>query len=283
LQQGVLGYQGSGDTYMSTYKPTGNFSLQANLVVKNDNLYEGLLRFDLGSIPPGSTIQQAKLRLYPYYRSQAAPMEVRVHRVLRVWIDRQATWNNAAAGFPWAVPGANDTLSDRAPDAAAVQTVSTLNTWYEFDITALVRVWVSDAALNNGVVLLGGGSSSVDYHLASSNHPTLSARPQLVIEYTAPLTPTPPTATLTATQTTTPSATPVIVPTFTPTASATPLISPTPTLTEVPSPTATATLTPTSTAEPEELIQDIERRLGVLEQVLMAIIDILQRAGRLKR
>jgi hypothetical protein len=32
-----------------------------------------------------------------------------------------------------------------------------------------------------------------------------------------------------------------------------------------------------------DAVADMERRLGILEQVLRAIIDILQRAGKLRR
>lgn len=283
LQQGVLGYQGTNDTYMAAYTPAGSFSLQANIVVKNDSLYASLLRFALGSIPPGSTIQQAKLRLYVYNRSSSTAMAVGVYRLLRPWVDAQANWNNAATGFPWGAAGANDTVSDRSADAVVTQTVSGINTWYDFDITALVRVWVSDAGLNNGVVLRGNGGASVEYHFASANHPTLSQRPQLVIEYTAPLTPTPPTVTPTATRTMTPSGTPTVLPTRTPTASATPVMSPTPTITATVTPTVTATASLTPTPASEERVANVERRLGVIEQVLRAIIGILQRAGRLGR
>ena len=303
LQQGVLGYQGTSDTYLTVYTPAGSFWSQANLLVKNDTLYEGLLRFDLGSFPPGSTVQRATLRLYAYNRDKNMPLTVEVYRLLRRWVDSQANWNSATADVGWASPGANDVGSDRLGTPAATQIVSSTNTWYDFDVTALVRDWVADDSGNYGVALRGLGDVSLLYHFASANHPTLSVRPQLVVEYTAPLTPTPATATPPATKTSVPSATPSATPT--PTGGATPVPSPTPTRSATPvstptgtlvatrtatftatsTATATVTVTPTTvpTPGPGERVADMERRLGLIEQIVRTIVDILQRAGRLRQ
>ena len=222
LQQGVKGYQGTNDTYMSAWTPSGNFVHQASLLVKNDNVYAGLLRFDLGSIPPSSTINQATLRVYAYYRDKTATFDLEIYRVLRPWVDAAANWDRASVGNPWGMPGANDTETDRAADAAAVQTVSSLDTWYELDITQLVEDWVADSQTNHGVILRGLGYISVIYRFASANYPTISLRPQLAIDYTAPevpITPTPEMPTPTSTTTSTPTGTPtgVLTPIPTPT------------------------------------------------------------------
>jgi hypothetical protein len=276
LQQGVLGYQGTNDTYMTTWNPSGNFVYQANLVVKNDSVYAGLLRFDLRSVPPGSTINQAVLRVYAYYRDKAKTFDLEVYGVFRPWVDTEAHWNRASIDNPWGVPGANDTTTDRAASPSAVQTVPSIDTWYELDVTNLVGDWVADPQTNYGVLLRGRGLASVVYHFASANHPTISLRPQLVIDYTGPgvpITPVPPTPTPTATRTRTPSATPEVPPTATPTLS--------------PTATATVTLTPAPSVTPtpgaEGRVEDMERRVGIVEQLLQTIIDIFKRASNLGR
>ncbi len=293
LQQGVAGYQGTNDTYMAAWNPSGNFVHQANIVVKNDTAYSGLLRFDLGSMPLGSTINQAILRLYAYNRDKARTFDLEVYRLLRLWVDTEANWDQAFLGNPWGVPGANDTVTDRQADPVAVQAIPTLNVWYEFDITELVRDWTANPQTNDGVLLRGFGQLSLVYHFASSNHPIISLRPQLVIDYTAPEvpTPTPGTPTATATTTRTPSATPAVSPTATPsptpeasptvtaTAPGTPTVSPTPVPTLSPTPTALLTPTPGF----EDHVEDMERRVGILAQLIRAIIDILKRAGRIGR
>ena len=237
LQQGVLGYLGTNDTYMTAWNPSGNFVDNGNLIVKNDSVYAGLLQFDLVSIPPGSTINHATLRLYAYYRDGIGTMDLQAYRLFRPWVDRQANWDRASVDNPWGKPGANDTVTDRAADPTAAQTVSSLNIWYELDVTALVRDWVANSQTNQGVILGGLGQQSVTYHFASANHTTISLRPQLVIDYTAPegtITPTPQTPTPTGTITRTPTHTPAYT------------LTPSPTLTpQTPTTTGTATRTPT--------------------------------------
>jgi hypothetical protein len=276
LQQGVLGYQGTNDTYMTTWNPSGNFVNQANLIVKNDSVYAGLLRYDLRSVPPGSTINQAVLRVYAYYRDRPETFDLELYRILRPWVDTKANWNRASVDNPWGIPGANDTATDRAASPGAVQTVPSIDTWYELDITELVGDWVADAQTNHGVILRASGETSVVYHFASANHPTISLRPQLMIDYTGPgvpITPVPPTPTPTATRTRTPSATPGVPPTATPTRS------PTSTATVTPTPPPSATPTPGA----EGRVEDMEGRVGVLEQLLQMIIDIFRRASSLGR
>jgi len=290
LQQGVYGYLGTNDTYVTAWTPSGSFLNNANLLVKNDNNYVSLLRFDLGSIPPGSTINQAILRLYAYNRDKSGTMDLQVYRVLRPWIDTETNWNRASIDNLWGVPGVNDTTTDRAADPTAVQTVSSLNTWYELDITPLVADWVANPQTNHGIVMRGFGHVSVIYHFASANHTIISVRPQLVIDYTAPEEPITPTLTrppATATKTLTPSATPEVSPTATATVSATPEVSPTamPTASSTPeiSPTPTPEVSPTPTLGYEELVIDMERRVGILEQLVRMIIEIFRRAGRMGR
>ena len=258
LQQGVDGYQGTADTYISYWTPGETFGDLANLRVKNDNVLETLLRFDLGSVPFSSTINQATLRLYAYDRANAATFDAEVYRLLRPWKENEANWERAAIGDPWALGGASDTTIDRAAQATAGQSVSALDTWYEWDITDLVSDWVADPQSNFGVIVRGSGNISVFYYFASSEYQTVSLRPELILDYTAPevpITPTPgtPTATTPPTQTATHTPTGTILPpTPTPSLTGAPAPSPTSTRTPppTPSPTVGPTVTPTQTPTP---------------------------------
>ncbi len=305
LQQGVTGYQGTHDTYISAWSPSGNFVHQANLIVKNDSVYSGLLHFDLSSIPRDATVNRATLRLNAYNRETDGAFDLGVYRVRRPWADTQANWNQASAGNPWGTPGVNDTNTDRDPDPVAVRTITSVKVWYEMDVTEVVQDWTLNPQGNYGFVLRGSGTLSVVYHFASSNHPTISLHPQLVIDYTAPEmpdTPTPEPSTPTATPTmtlsatpSTPTATPTMILSATPsTPTATPILtlsatpSPSPTATPTGSPSPVPTTSPTSTPSPsptpglEEQVTEMERRAGILEQLIWAIIDILRRASRVR-
>jgi hypothetical protein len=278
LQQGVLGYGGTNDTYITERSPSSNFAFMASLMVKNDGSYCGLLRFNLQSIAADATVHQATLRLYTYNRDFGVPTDVQVYSMLRPWADTQANWEKALADELWAEPGAGRSGVDRSEGPYAARPVTALSTWYTFDITPLVAQWVASPNSNFGVLLRALGSDAVSYSFASANYPSLSVRPQLLIEYTVPTpapTATPPTATPTPSRTLTPSltTTPTITLTPTPTARISPTITPTPS----PSPLPTITPTPQPIGD---FISNMETRLGVIQQILEAILIIFKRAAR---
>lgn len=234
-----------------------------------------LIRFDLSSIPPQANINEAVLRIYPYERDAAVEMTVEVYRLLRPWVDTEANWEKASIEEVWGMPGANGPGADRETTPVVTQTVSLLKIWYEFDISDLVRGWVNSPQTNYGLLLRGLGSASVAYNFASANYPSISTRPQLVIDYTAPeatFTPLPKTPTPTPTQTLTPSAAPTPIHTATP--SPAPIISPTPTPIVGPTPTATSIM---------DYIADMERRVGIVQELLARIIDIFRRLSQFER
>jgi len=264
LQQGLLGYSGTNDTYITERNPYANLATQASLVVRSDSTYEGLLRFDVLSIPAGAIVNGATLRLYAYSRDNAVPVDVQVHAVLRHWMDAQANWGQATMDSSWALPGANDTQLDRSLTPAATGSVLTSSGWYTFAVAALVQEWIDHPDENYGIVLRGSGAAEVSYSFASANYPAISVRPQLVIDCViqAPsATPTPGTPTP---ATRTPSATATIRPSTTPTA----------TTTRSPTPIRTPTATPGSVYE---YISGMERRLGLVQEVLQRILDIFKR------
>jgi hypothetical protein len=174
-------------------------------------------------------------------------------------------------------------VADREADPHVVVPVSAVSTWHDVDVTALVRDWLADPSSNYGVILRAFGTVSVMYDLSSSRYPTISLRPQLVINYTAPVVPTDTPAAPTATRTT--SATPTRTPTYTPTRSPTPTASATasPTATSTGTLPPTATSTPMPTSEYEQEVEEMERRVSTLEVLLRSIIDIFKRAAGLGR
>jgi hypothetical protein len=278
LQQGSGGYAGSEDTYIHQYDPDKNHCAVDQFRVGYDQTYFGLVRFDVASIPFNAIVTQAKLHLYATGWG-GADITMNAHCVKRPVSFCEATWNRARAGQPWGQPGCNDPEADRCTDAAATVTSSGIRKWYQFDLTALVQGWVSGSVANNGVVLRSPGSTS-SLWFASAENADPSLRPKLVITYRPVLIPTA-------------TATPVATPTMSPTPSATSTATMTPTLVPSVTPTLAPTATETSTATPtvsptptpaaEERLADMERRVGILEGLLRAIIDILRRAGRVRR
>ena len=264
LQQGVLGYSGTSDTYIAEKNPSSNYGYMANLMAKNDGSYSGLLRFNLQSIPSSAVVNQATLRLYTYNRDYGLSTEIQIYGLLRPWVDTQASWQSASGDSVWGQPGASNPGVDRSEVMYAARTVSTLSTWYSFDITALVAQWVANPGSNYGLLLRGSGSDSVSYSFASANYPSLSVRPQLHIEY---MVPTPGPTSVQPTATNTPAAVATATPTWTPTS------------TPIPTPSAVPTMTPTPRPV-NDYITEMEQRLAAIQRILETILSVFQRAAR---
>jgi hypothetical protein len=168
-------------------------------------------------------------------------------------------------------------LTDFCPEAESSFTSWSIRKWYDLDVTSLVQDWIDGSRPNHGVVFRSLESTSSLWFASAENSDRL-LRPKLVITYGPGAVPT---ATPTALASPTRSPTPLITgtPTTTPTQvpTATPTATPVPTATITPTPT----VSPTPTPAPEERLGEMERRVGVLEQLLRMIIDILVRASRI--
>ncbi len=219
FQQGISpspAYTGVADTFISNYgsDQNANYGTNPSLFLRNNDQRAGLIKFDVSSIPGYAIIESASLSFYVDSQSNANSLPVELHKVRRTWVDTQATWFNATTANTWGLPGANDSATDIFATIATSTTLTDVNYWQDFDVTALVQGWVQAAASNNGVALKAGSAGNVEYHLRSSDYNTPAEfRPRLTINYRLPGGPTP-TVTITSTPTRTPTRT--LTPTPTP-------------------------------------------------------------------
>jgi len=215
FQQGLApspGYSGTRDTYIYQYAPGENYAAESSVSINYGRSRRALLAFDLSSIPRGSDIKKAQLTVYLNRVSGGGSIAVQLHGMLSDWHDIGATWTQAAAGQPWAAPGAQAAGSDY--DVAIVDSdVMYPERFATFNIKPLVKGWVDDPASNRGLLLLGPelGSGSTVYRLDSSESADAGRRPRLDVWYmlatpTATATPSP-TVTRTPTSTPTPTST----------------------------------------------------------------------------
>ncbi|MGQ9567272.1 MAG: DNRLRE domain-containing protein [Anaerolineae bacterium] len=240
LQQGVAGYTGTNDTFLSSWNPTRNYAGADYLGVRSLGVMGALVRFDVSQVPADATVVSATLSVYVRYRSNGNWMWLEAYDVYRDWVDAQATWYQARTGVNWGQPGCGDTSTDRAGTPTDRAYMQADKTWYTLDITPLVQRWVQNAATNRGVFLWGNSSGSVEYDISSAEAEDPALRPKLTIAYRTSGSPAP---TPTPTQTPTPTAT-VPAPTATPTCTPT-----------VPAPTATPTRTATTPpSQPQEVV-----------------------------
>ena len=208
-------YSGTQDTYLDAWTPDANRGAEAELQVRTDAAKRALIKFDLPPdiIPPGSTVVEAKLYLYLFYRKESDYPDADLYTVNRHWEELTTSWNN-----PWQLAGCDAIPGDRGATPVATQRLRYLNTTHEWDITNLVQEWVSGLTPNEGVLMKDiRGTIVNEIKFRSSNSANIGQRPALMVRfYRKPSTPTP-TRTATPTQTATATNTPTSTPTNTPT------------------------------------------------------------------
>ena len=235
LRQGLDGYAGTQDTYLSSWNPDLNFSTSASLSMRIENeapLHNPALKFDLSRLPSGAYVRYAVLTMkVATVPSVAIPAQV--YAINRPWKVNEATWNRASTGVLWAMPGAEGAPADRSDQPNDTRTIypnTTIADRYGFDVTDIVAGWLANPGTNQGFLI---HSDPVDgIYLNRNTGMTWNAaeasvqdrRPELTLIYTQEQpTPTPTmTPTITPTATHTPTATASATPTQTPTATPTP-------------------------------------------------------------
>ena len=116
LQYGVNGFSGASDTYLSQWNPGANYGVAPQISLRSPNVFNGLLRFNLASVPSQALIggiHGAALSLQLLADGNGNESYVHGYKLNRSWNEAQATWTEATSGQPWGGPGANAVPADR--------------------------------------------------------------------------------------------------------------------------------------------------------------------------
>ncbi len=144
--------------------PWGNNpALRTNIVSVYDQ--EIVIRFDLSSIPSGSTINSAVLNVYNYDGTLPTDLACDIYRVTEDWVE--ATLVDAIA---------HDTTTSYD------QIIITGVDWYDFDIALLVQDWIDGTYDNFGIVFYGTSGSGTPQYFRSRE--ASLDNPYLEIDYT---------------------------------------------------------------------------------------------------
>ncbi|MCE9613100.1 MAG: DNRLRE domain-containing protein [Lentisphaerae bacterium] len=189
-------------------RQTVNFGSQATMHVYGDNdgpairlsaISDMLLRFDLSSLPAGSTITNATLRLYWLNDGRSSltlARTVYVLGALKSWTEGNssagsgATFNTCNGVTPWDGGNINISASNYDTSPAASRSlphdVSVANTYLTFTITSLAAAWHSGGRTNQGLVVTCKGWVEYDVQSREGLFP-----PELIIQYAPPPPPPP--------------------------------------------------------------------------------------------
>ena len=188
------------DTYVAENVPDGNYGGLASLAV---GAFMGirtfsLVRFDLSSIPQGSTINSAIL--YLYGSGNGNNTHFYINRILpanSAWTEGGATWNYAVASTTrWAGDADNNGGTDAGCSVAGTDYASTLlgtmaykRTLGTENFSALSVVeFALMLAANHGILIRDQGGGFGSKQPLSSDYLTVPAyRPKLLVNYNAPV------------------------------------------------------------------------------------------------
>ena len=174
------------DTYIYEWKPGWNYGASSEIFVENRYAYSianGLLKFDLATVPYGARVTSAVLELYQTNNSlSGGPVGIR--RVTSAWVEGakngangSPNWTERDTGILWANVG-----GDYDAASFASTTVPAGTGWSAWEFADLVNGWVSGAFNNDGLVLVAETFGTAA-HFASSDAADPTLRPKLTLTY----------------------------------------------------------------------------------------------------
>lgn len=205
-------YDGSCSSYSSSRDTNyGSSDMMEVGTGSSGRIRRGWFKFDFidslkaVGVTASSQITGATLRLYSY-DPDAANLTLNFHALLKNWVESEATWNSYRAGSAWSTAGAGanvsgvngwvvgdyDGTSDRAYTADFSYTnPAKADSWIvESGANLLNRIkfWFDNPTKNYGYLAKRSTepTDELGFKLISSEHATLSWRPQLSISYNVP-------------------------------------------------------------------------------------------------
>jgi hypothetical protein len=160
------------DTYVDSDSATSTYGNDPFLIsrfnVKSDRRSLPFLKFDFSLIPPGSTINEATLKVYLKDMTGRNSVEVEAFRATSDWNEETLSWNLRPTG-----PGLGNaaTISDNKGNK-------------NLDLTAFVAGWLANTFPNYGVFIDYTGTKT--YSVVFNSREASKNQPYLVVYYNPP-------------------------------------------------------------------------------------------------
>jgi hypothetical protein len=139
-----------------------------------------------GIIPENATVLSARLYLYlsDYDHMINQSANVSVYKVKQAWNEYEATWRQRQVGLDWAVVGCAG-AADRDQVPVSTTIVSTVNRWYQWNVTGMVQEWASSPSTNYGLLLASDSGRELRFWSKDvpDNWSQNVYRPYLRVEY----------------------------------------------------------------------------------------------------
>lgn len=182
-------YSGVEDGRLIQATPTTNYGTSDafDMIKAVSGQYtHSLIRFSgLSNISESVTVSSAILSLYHFNGTSVQTFSFR--RLLRNWVESQATWNIYNTGNNWSTAGATSDGNDRSSDVSATLTNASSTGTYRNsgDLSADVESFINGDLINNGWhgERTGGQDDEFVVRFRSSNISD-GQRPYLTVIYT---------------------------------------------------------------------------------------------------
>ena len=184
FQDGVAGYAGTLDTAIKESERDASFGtdsrlvLDGNAVGESDRGDSALIRWSEISVPRDTSVVGASVSVSVLRDGDVFDIKP----ILKHWEFGEVTWNQAANGQPWEIPGgtgSNDVgarIGSLVTSGREFLTVSLNRLGVE-----VVQSWVEEPANNHGIIFSDPGSSSNSVTIESRLGRTNTSRPKLTI------------------------------------------------------------------------------------------------------
>lgn len=170
------------DSYMESAVPTSAAGgLALGIWGDASPTTNGLLRFDLSALPPGTPVTAVELHVATNVDSLESGM-MQFYAVLESWQEATVTWNERTTGVAWTNAGVS------GPTSRGTQLLGEVAPNVDFTAYVLaihvptVQGWIDDPATNHGMVMIST-SPSGNGGMFSSREDVDAVRPQLKITY----------------------------------------------------------------------------------------------------
>lgn len=167
------------DAYIQQLNPTQNIGTVDTLFTCNASSAAGrvdsLIKFNLSSIPSGSKVQSAELKLKQYFSTPSGSV-LNLEKTSSSWTESGSSgvrWNNrpSVSTYIALFSAYNDPISVKSSDYPT--------------LTNVVQSWINSPSQNYGFYLSDNAAISCTT-LCSREHATAANRPRLVVAYTPP-------------------------------------------------------------------------------------------------
>jgi hypothetical protein len=191
FQDGVApteSYAGTVDTHVFQNQPTTNFGASGTVNVDTDEPWlsgkdvRGLVRWDTAAIPRTARVDSARIFLTA---SNGGGATFTVRAMSAPWKEREATWNERAAGVAWEVAGGSGAADRGTATLATFGVPEPAVVAVELNAAgvAAVQAWIANPDANHGVMISSDNNLQIDgmdFHARDAVGRT--DRPRLVID-----------------------------------------------------------------------------------------------------